>query len=214
MIIQHERIVAWDLPGLEKYKGVVLDGPQGKFMLDEYALYDRLPLYSSVDFAVDIEKQKLSACEKTLFYTHVDQFVNGNNDSDGRILISQTNLQSGQAHGRFPQNCGFIATDLHFRLFSFDEFGSMLKISKEDKHQIKNLITWSFNIGGRNAPKLMYGPIGEFLKKREPIEMLMFPPNNAVEFNVNSPDIFGLEDNVDRVRVMAWMNGYTLAKVR
>lgn len=157
-------VPATRLAGLERFSGQVFGNAQGNYTLDDYDYYDDTSLFSTAAFAIENNGLREGLT--------VDLFDSAVNSSSGQgfsrqLTYAETNLQRGQAGGKFPQNQAYasVAGGFNIYLLPVDEDGVEVQtggvpISTDaDLMQIASSICWSWNVGGNASPTLYYEPI-------------------------------------------------------
>lgn len=149
------QIPATSLAGLEKFAGVVFQGAQGKYVLDEYAYFDDTSLFSTAQFAG--AAPVAAGVEQPLFTTPVGQIGQG---YAAALTAADTNLERGADGGKFAANNAYIALAGGFYVYMVNAAGNPLPVDNPgDIFQITSNIVWSWNVGGEAAPRLNYEPI-------------------------------------------------------
>ena len=84
------------------------------------------------------------------------------------MTYAETNLQSGQANGKFPQNQAYVAVAGGFDIYylpaglaanTLVSQGGVPVPDASDAYQIVSSVTWSWNVGGNQSPTLFYEPV-------------------------------------------------------
>lgn len=159
-----EKIRATQLAGLEKFAGVVFEGAQGKYTLDEYAYFDDGSMFSTTNF-LSTAGVIAAGAEQSLFSTPVG--ANGQGFAAGtNLTLADTNMERGWDGGKAPANQAYVAVAGGFDVYRVnadqdtDLAGSMVPIlNAQDMFQIISGVTWSWNVGGDASPRLNYDPI-------------------------------------------------------
>lgn len=156
-----EKIRATQLAGLEKFAGVVFEGVQGKYCLDEYAYFDDTSLFSTASF-LPAAAAIAANTEQPLFNTPVGATGQG---FPGNLTRMDTNLERGWQGGKAPQNQAYVATAGGFEIYLWDNTAAlannqMLPMELDtDIHQVAASVVWTWNVGGEASPRLNYEPI-------------------------------------------------------
>lgn len=158
------------LAGLERFAGQVFENSQGKYTLDEYAYFDDLSLFSTAFFQVNANNAIVAGTQQDLFITPFGQVGQGfaaGITGNAALSLAETNLQVGQAGGKFQQNQSYVAVAGGFRVYCLPvdnqgapvQQGGVNVPSATDLAQITGSATWSWNVGGLQSPTLVYEPI-------------------------------------------------------
>lgn len=165
-------VPATRLAGLEKFAGEVFANSQGKYTLDDYDYFDDTSLFSTAAFVV--QGNGLAVTQVGIFNAAV-----GTNSSaqgfpaapafnNGIMTYAETNLQRGQAGGKFPQNQAYVAVAGGFDVYclptstnngAYVSQGGIPIPDASDLFQIISSLTWQWNVGGNQSPTLFYEPI-------------------------------------------------------
>jgi hypothetical protein len=159
-------VSATRLAGLERFAGEVFANSQGVYALDDYDYLDDTSLFSTAAFTV--ASLGVAAGQAVdLFDTPV-----GTNGGQGfaanrQLTYAETNLQRGQAGGKFPQNQAYAAIAGGFSVYQLPvnadgdavQTGGIPIANDADLAQIVNSICWSWNVGGNQSPTLYYEPL-------------------------------------------------------
>ncbi len=159
-------VAATRLQGLERFAGEVFANSQGVYALDDYDYLDDTSLFSTAAFTV--AGLGVAAGQAVdLFDTPV-----GTNGGQGfaaprQLTYAETNLQRGQAGGKFPQNQAYAAIAGGFNIYQLPVDGAAAEVqtggipiaNDADLAQIVNSICWSWNVGGNQSPTLYYEPL-------------------------------------------------------
>lgn len=163
-------VPATRLAGLEKFAGEVFANSQGKYTLDDYDYFDDTSLFSTAAFTVS--SNQLSVQQVGIFNAAV-----GTNSSaqgfpttynQGIMTYAETNLQRGQAGGKFPQNQAYVAVAGGFEIYcvpaatsggTLVSTGGIPVPDASDLFQIASSLTWQWNVGGNQSPTLFYEPV-------------------------------------------------------
>jgi len=157
-----EKIRATQLTGLEKFAGVVFEGAQGKYTLDEYSYFDDTSLFSTAGFGAT--GAIAAGTEQPLFNAPVGAIGQG---IAAAMTLADTNLERGWDGGKAPANQAYVATQGGFEVFCWNNLvpGTPVVFPFElasDLHQVLASATWSWNVGGEASPRLRYEPIIEW----------------------------------------------------
>lgn len=162
-------VPATRLAGLEKFAGEVFANSQGKYTLDDYDYFDDTSLFSTAAFQVT--GNGLAVQQIGIFNAAV-----GTNSSaqgfpttynQGIMTYAETNLQRGQAGGKFPQNQAYVAVAGGFDVYcipadtgtTLQSLGGIPVPDASDLFQIISSLTWQWNVGGNQSPTLFYEPV-------------------------------------------------------
>lgn len=154
-----------ELAGLERFANQVFGNSQGTYTLDDFQYLDDTPLFSAAAFQV---VNGTIAGDFTLFSTPEGSPGQGWPVATfSQLSMAETNLQQGQANGKFPQNQAYVGIAGGFDVYMIpaDRNGALTQLGginipdPSDLHQILSGITWSWNIGGRQSPTIEYEPI-------------------------------------------------------
>lgn len=167
---QEERqgVPASRLAGLEKFAGQVFSNSQGKYTLDDFEYFDDTPLMSTGCLTVDANNRIVAGTQIDLFSVpQGGQAGQGYPAAYGNFTYADTNLQKGQAQGKFPANQSYIAIGGGFDVYCRPVDGNGNAIlqggvpvpSANDLFQIINSVTWNWNVGGTQSPTIFYEPL-------------------------------------------------------
>jgi len=164
-------VPATRLAGLEKFAGEVFANSQGKYTLDDYDYFDDTSLFSTAAFTVT--GNGLAVQQVGIFNAAV-----GTNSTaqgfpatynQGITSYAETNLQRGQAGGKFPQNQAYVAVAGGFDVYciptttaggtTYQQAGGIPIPDASDLFQIISSLTWQWNVGGNQSPTLFYEPV-------------------------------------------------------
>lgn len=152
------------LSGLERFAGQVFANSQGVYSLDDYDYFDDTSLFSTAAFTVVGNGVNVGQ-QIDLFEAPVGS-ANGQG-FNRQLTYAETNLQRGQAGGKFPQNQAYAAVAGGFNVYMLpvDEEGNEVQTggvpipNDADLLQILQSITWLWNVGGNQSPTLFYEPL-------------------------------------------------------
>ena len=163
-------VPATRLAGLEKFAGEVFANSQGKYTLDDYDYFDDTSLFSTAAFTVQssgIQQQQIGIFNAAVGTASSAQgFPNTYNN--GITTYAETNLQRGQAGGKFPQNQAYVAVAGGMDVYcippglapaAWASQGGIPIPDASDLFQIVSSITWQWNVGGNQSPTLFYEPL-------------------------------------------------------
>lgn len=159
-----QRIPATKLAGLERFAGEVFANSQGVYTLDDYDYFDDTSLFSTAAFTT-VNNGLAAGQQIDLFESPV-----GSSQGQGftrQLTYAETNLQRGQAGGKFPQNQAYAAVAGGFNVYYLpvDQDGNAVQTggvpiaNDADLLQVLQSITWLWNVGGNQSPTLYYEPI-------------------------------------------------------
>jgi hypothetical protein len=166
MAENENKIPATSLAGLEKFAGVVFEGSQGKYMLDEFAYFDDTSLFSTGSFPCSVAGGALVAgvipqgSEVGLFTTPVGAIGQG---FATPLTEAETNLERGAQGGKFPANIAYVALAGGFNIYMAQPAGAaglLLPVDNPNAmFQIASNFVWSWNVGGESSARLRYEPL-------------------------------------------------------
>lgn len=168
-IREEDRRPATKLQGLERFAGQVFSNSQGKYTLDDYDYYDDTSLISTCAFTV-LNGGLLPGRVNTFALFQTPEGLTGQGFPVGyQLTLAETNLQKGQAGGKFPANQAYVAVAGGFDVYCLpktatseptDAFcGGIPLPTADDLSQVINSVTWNWNVGGRQSALLEYEPI-------------------------------------------------------
>ena len=165
MADQTQGVPATKLAGLERFAGEVFANSQGKYTLDDYNYFDDTSLFSSAAFTV--AANGLAVQDFSIFQTPYGQRGQGY-PAPLNLTLADTNLQKGQANGKFPSNQSYVGVAGGFSIYcipmgvdgvTLQSTGGIPIPDASDAWQIAQSITWTWNVGGNQSPTLNYEPI-------------------------------------------------------
>lgn len=163
-------VPATRLAGLEKFAGEVFANSQGKYTLDDYDYFDDTSLFSTAAFQVasnGIPVQQIGIFNAAVGTNSSAQGFPATYNQ-GIMSYAETNLQRGQAGGKFPQNQAYVAVAGGFDVYCLPagtsggtlvSQGGIPIPDASDLFQIISSLTWQWNVGGNQSPTLFYEPI-------------------------------------------------------
>ena len=165
-------VPATRLAGLEKFAGEVFANSQGKYTLDDYDYFDDTSLFSTGAFTVTgngLAVQQIGIFNAAVGTNATAQGFPATFNTNGIMTYAETNLQRGQAGGKFPQNQAYVAVAGGFDLYcvptttsggtTYQQQGGIPVPNASDAFQIISSLTWQWNVGGNQSPTLFYEPI-------------------------------------------------------
>lgn len=166
---EEDRKPATKLQGLERFAGQVFSNSQGKYTLDDYDYYDDTSLISTCAFTV-LNGGLLPGRTNSFALFQTPEGLTGQGFPAGyQLTLAETNLQKGQAGGKFPQNQAYVAVAGGFDVYCLPNSagsavttqycGGISLPSASDISQVINSVTWNWNVGGRQSALLEYEPI-------------------------------------------------------
>lgn len=156
---------ATQLSGLRDYAGEVFSNSQGKYTLDDYDYLDDTSLFSTAAFTTATNGLGLG---QQILYTQPFGATGGQGfPAIYPMSLAETNLQTGQQGGKFPQNQAYAGIAGGFDIYciptntagAFVSNGGINIPDASDLFQIASSITWQWNVGGLQSPTLVYEPI-------------------------------------------------------
>lgn len=161
---------ATQLSGLRDFAGEVFSNSQGKYTLDDYDYLDDTSLFSTACFTT---ANNGLATGQQILYTAPFGGTGGQGFPAGYPMsLAETNLQTGQAGGKFPQNQAYAGIAGGFDIYcipagqapgvfptGYNSTGGINIPDASDLFQIASSVTWQWNVGGLQSPTLVYEPL-------------------------------------------------------